>query len=41
MDYATGGEIHALERAARGEFVSAEERGLVKKLARLLLHRVD
>jgi hypothetical protein len=41
IDYATGGEIHALERAARGEFVSAEERGLVKKLARLLLHRVD
>jgi len=41
MDYATGGEIRALEKAASGECVSAEEGGLVKKLARLLLHRVD
>ena len=41
MDYATGAEIRALEKAVSCECVSAEEGSLVKKLARLLLHRVD
>lgn len=41
LEYATGGEIRALEKAASGECVSVEEGSLVKKLARLLLHRVD